>query len=69
MLLTYISINNIAVDMPVTGGVYWISRNPMYLGQFLVYLGMGIACASWIVLLLAVIWIVIWIIVVPTEGY
>ena len=67
ILFTYIGINKTATDMPVISGVYRLSRHPMYFGQFLLYLGMGIACASWIVLLFAVIWIVIWIIVVPTE--
>ena len=40
------------VDKPVTKGVYRISRNPMYLGMFLIFIGIGIACASWIFLLL-----------------
>ena len=34
------------VDKPVTKGVYSISRNPMYLGMFLIFIGIGIACAS-----------------------
>lgn len=35
-----------------TGGVYRYSRHPMYLAQLLVYTGTGIACASWLFLLL-----------------
>jgi protein-S-isoprenylcysteine O-methyltransferase Ste14 len=31
------------------------------------YLGIGIACASWVVLLCAVLWIVIWSILAPHE--
>ena len=52
---------------PVTKGAYRISRNPMYLSAFLMFLGVAISCASWIVLLCAVLWIVIWQMVVPTE--
>lgn len=52
---------------PVTRGIYRISRHPIYLSGFLLYAGTGIACASWIVLLFAVLWIVFFHIVVPAE--
>jgi len=39
------------LDQPVTQGVYRFSRNPIYVGQFLVCMGIGIACLSWIFLL------------------
>jgi protein-S-isoprenylcysteine O-methyltransferase Ste14 len=54
-------------DKPVTKGIYRISRHPIYLSGFLMYAGMGIACASWIVLICAVLWIVIWSVLVPDE--
>jgi len=54
-------------DKPVTGGVYRISRHPIYFSAFLMYIGMGIAGASWVMLLLAVAWLVLWCIVVPAE--
>jgi protein-S-isoprenylcysteine O-methyltransferase Ste14 len=38
----------------VTGGIYHYSRNPMQLSVFLVVLGIGIATASWVFMLLAV---------------
>jgi len=41
-----------AVDKLVTKEVYRISRNPMYLGMFLIFIGIGIACVSWLFLLL-----------------
>ena len=35
-------------DTPITGGIYHISRHPMYLATFLISLGTGIATASWL---------------------
>jgi protein-S-isoprenylcysteine O-methyltransferase Ste14 len=66
-IVTTISIANTPVNEPVTRGSYRISRHPIYFSGFLLYFSMGIACASWVVLLLAVAWIVLWQIVVPTE--
>jgi protein-S-isoprenylcysteine O-methyltransferase Ste14 len=54
-------------DKPVTKGFYRISRHPIYLSAALMYLGIGIACASWVLLLCAVLWIVIFNIVIPAE--
>jgi len=54
-------------DRPITKGVYKISRHPMYFSGFLMFIGVGISCASWIVLFLAVVWIVFWRIAVPAE--
>lgn len=55
------------IDKPVTRGIYRISRHPIYLSGFLMYTGMAIACASWVVLLSAVLWIGIWSVLVPDE--
>ncbi len=69
VMTVMVSINFAATptDKPVTRGVYRISRHPIYLSGFLLYVGIGIACASWVMLLLAVAWIVLWCIVVPAE--
>ena len=48
-------------------GVFCISRNPMYVGWFLIYIGVGIACASWIFLLIAMVFIILQHILVITE--
>jgi protein-S-isoprenylcysteine O-methyltransferase Ste14 len=40
-------------DKLVTKGIYRYSRNPMQLSQVVIYLGVGIATASWVFLLLA----------------
>jgi protein-S-isoprenylcysteine O-methyltransferase Ste14 len=44
-------------DKPNTTGLYRISRHPMYLGIFLMYIGIGIASASWVYLLLALLYL------------
>ena len=45
------------LNAPVTRGLYRYSRHPMYLADFLFFLGLGIATASWIFLLFSVLWI------------
>ena len=70
LVISVVTIFNAAstpVDKPVTRGIYRISRHPIYLSGFVMYTGMGIACASWVVLLCAVLWIVIWSILLPYE--
>ena len=46
-------------DEPVTRGLYRYSRHPMYVAAFLTYVGLGIACASWVFLLFAVVFTVV----------
>ncbi len=46
-------------DKLITTGIYRYSRNPMQLSQIVTYLGIGIATASWVFLLLAVIFVVV----------
>jgi len=43
---------------PVSKGIYAFSRHPGYFGFFLGLVGIGIACASWVFLLCALVWIV-----------
>jgi protein-S-isoprenylcysteine O-methyltransferase Ste14 len=52
MTLAMVNLFNAPAGKPVTKGVYRISRNPGYFGMFLVFGGTGIACASWVFLLL-----------------
>jgi len=51
----------------VNKGVYRISRNPMFLGGFLIFIGTGIACISWVLPLFAVIYIIIINVVINSE--
>lgn len=39
---------------PLTGGIYRYSRNPMYVGYFLYFTGVGLATASWLYVVFAV---------------
>jgi len=66
-VMTTISIASTPLDKPVTQGSYRILRHPIYFGSFLILVGMGIAGASWVVLLCALLWIAIFCIVVPGE--
>ncbi|MEN8120782.1 MAG: isoprenylcysteine carboxylmethyltransferase family protein [Bacteroidota bacterium] len=38
-------------ETPITKGIYRYSRHPMYLSPFLIFIGVGIASASWVFLL------------------
>jgi len=42
---------------PATAGVYRVSRHPMYFSMFVMFMGIGIACSSWVFVLSAVIWL------------
>ena len=42
------------LDKPITTGIYSISRHPMDFGNVVAMVGTGIACASWVYLLLGI---------------
>jgi protein-S-isoprenylcysteine O-methyltransferase Ste14 len=58
-IMAGVSFATTPLDKPVTKGVYRISRNPMDFSAFLIIIGMGIACISWILLLLAIVFIIL----------
>lgn len=69
-LLAGTSLDATPLDRPATKGLYRISRNPIYLGCFLIYIGAGIACASWLFLLLTAIWVVLYdLLIAPEERW
>jgi protein-S-isoprenylcysteine O-methyltransferase Ste14 len=43
------------VDKPNTTGIYSVSRHPIYLGTFSIIISIGVASASWVYILLALI--------------
>ncbi len=53
--MVMVSFATTPIDREVmTKGLYRYSRHPMYLSSSLAYIGVGIACASWLFLLLSV---------------
>jgi protein-S-isoprenylcysteine O-methyltransferase Ste14 len=56
-----------AIDRPITTGLYRYSRHPIYIGVFLQYLGIGVASASGLFLLLIIIQITLSVPTVPAE--
>jgi len=59
-LMFGISFATAPLGEPISKGIYANSRHPGYFGFFLLYVGIGIACASWVFLLCALVWIVSW---------
>jgi protein-S-isoprenylcysteine O-methyltransferase Ste14 len=47
------------INEPVTRGAYRYSRHPAYAGLVLIYLGVSIASASWVFLLVTAVWLVL----------
>ena len=41
---------------PLIKGIYRYSRHPMYITQLVMFIGVGIACASWVFLLFAIVY-------------
>ena len=52
---------------PITQGIYRYSRHPMYVTTLIMLIGVGIASASWLVLLLSALYMVFTVIAIPAE--
>jgi protein-S-isoprenylcysteine O-methyltransferase Ste14 len=62
MVSTSVAILNFATsprDKVITKGLYRFTRNPTYVGMILMQIGLGIACSSWLYLLLTVAMIIL----------
>jgi protein-S-isoprenylcysteine O-methyltransferase Ste14 len=66
-VITSVNYATTPLDEPVSKGVYRISRHPIYFNGFLLYIGIGIATASWVILLCAILWIAVFHFVLPSE--
>ena len=55
VILSLLSFHTTPADKLVTKGVFRISRNPGYFGDFLVNTSVGIACLSWVFPLVAIV--------------
>jgi protein-S-isoprenylcysteine O-methyltransferase Ste14 len=44
---------------PLAKGLYRYSRHPMYISQLVMYIGVGIACASWVFLLFSIVYTIL----------
>ncbi len=52
---------------PLTGGLYRYSRHPMYVTQLVMFIGVGIACASWVFLVFTAVYSAIMLACAPAE--
>ncbi len=59
VILGLLSFYATPIDNPVTKGVYSISRNPMYVGNFFTNMGITMACHSWVFLLVTIVAIIL----------
>jgi len=70
IVFTLTAILNFATspkDKVITKGLYRFTRNPTYVGLILMYAGVGIACSSWLLLLLTAVLIILLNAVLPSE--
>jgi protein-S-isoprenylcysteine O-methyltransferase Ste14 len=67
MMIVIIYFATTQMNELITRGVYRYSRHPGYVAQVLIYLGVSIASASWIFLLVTIIWQVLHSIAVKGE--
>ena len=70
MIFTIVAILNFATspkDKVITKGLYRFTRNPTYIGIVIVHAGLGIACASWLFLLVTTILTIMLNAVLPSE--
>jgi protein-S-isoprenylcysteine O-methyltransferase Ste14 len=65
--ITMINFATTPMNEPVTKGIYRYSRNPMFIGWFLLYFGIAIACISWLYVLIIVFFIFIMSYLSPYE--
>jgi protein-S-isoprenylcysteine O-methyltransferase Ste14 len=58
-IMSNLAFTSTPIEKPVTKSVYRISRHPINFGLFLMLVGIGIACASWIFLLCGILFMIL----------
>jgi protein-S-isoprenylcysteine O-methyltransferase Ste14 len=58
-IISTINFASTPLNEPIVSGVYRISRNPMYFFSALMLLGIGIAGASWLMIVLVILFVVV----------
>ena len=68
-LLTAANISFVTtpIDMPVTKGIYRYSRHPLYFSCLLALIAIGVATASWIILLICILFFILVNIITGSE--
>ena len=69
LTITVVNVASTPLGKPFTKGVYRYSRNPGYISQVIVFVGIGIASASWFYLLLSAILIILTYLLVAIEEH
>ena len=55
-------------EKPLTEGLYRYSRHPMYITQLVMFIGVGIASASWVFLLFSIVYTILsFVLAIPEE--
>ena len=70
MVFTITAILNFATspkDKVITTGLYRFTRNPTFIGMILMHSGLGIACTSWVYILLVVVMMIMFNALSPVE--
>jgi len=58
-VISTVNFASTPLDEPIVNGIYRISRNPMYFFSALILLGIGIAGASWLMIALVILYVVV----------
>ena len=68
-ILTVATVNFLTtpINLPITKGIYRYSRHPMYFAIFIIFLGTGIATASWIIIIISIVFFIVPNIYVASE--
>jgi len=72
MVFIIVAVLNFATspkDKVITTGLYRFSRNPVYMGMLLMQIGVGIACSSWLYLLLTAVLMILLNAILSSEEH